>query len=278
MDIIIEHGGEQGISNYSALIAAVNEQLSTYKGLVVLEENIPSAKATVAELRRTAKAASDYRIAIKKEHEARIAQTIDQLKEITRLYEEAGNAIDSQVKEFEEKAKQRKQEEITAYFDSVIGQLGDFLLIGTIWNPKWLNKGYSMDDIKAEIDNAISHATAGMRSIMEMNSPHEQTLLRLFFSTLSMEKVYAEKDKLDVQLAQMEKLKAEKEEQARIANLKAQESVSPVQSTDAPQKWENPVEADFKRYTLSFTITATKPQLIALKSFLLNSGIEYHKC
>ena len=101
--IIIENGGTTGIANYSAVVAAVKERLSTYEGLIVPEEAIPQAKQEVANLRRIAKNASDLRISVKREHEAKITETINQLKEITDLYTDAANKIDSQIKEYEKK-------------------------------------------------------------------------------------------------------------------------------------------------------------------------------
>ena len=275
MEIIVENGGTQGIANYSALVTSVNEQLSNYRGMVVLEENIPSAKTTVAELRRMAKAASDYRITIKREHEAQIAETISQLKEITDLYNQAADSIDGQIKEYEQKAQAEKKTEIEAFFVETAGDLAPYLSINTIWNPRWLNKTYSLDSIKDEITNAVNNALRGMRSIMKLNSPHEAALLRTFFTTLSLEKTLEQKAQLDEQQEQMQKQK--EADAARIASQMPQNQFSAVQSTVEPPKTENSVQTDFQRYTLRFEVSATKAQIVSLREFLMANDIKYKK-
>lgn len=282
--IIIENGGEQGIQNYSAVISAVRERVKQYEGLIIPETAIAEAKSEVADLRKTAKKASDLRIAIKKEHEAKIAQTIQQLKDITDIYNSAADHIDSQVKEYEQKAANEKKAEIESYFNSVIGKLAPYLAIATIWNPRWLNKTYPIETIQGEINQAVTNAISGMRAILEMHSPHEATLLRLFFSTLSLNKVMEEKEKLDEQLAEIEKMKAERErertEKQDMAQINAQfpqDAISTDQSIVEPPKAENAVQDDFKRYTLTFRVTGTKQQILKLREFLITNNIEFQR-
>ena len=282
--IIIEHGGEQGIQNYSAVIAAVRERVKQYEGLIIPETAIAEAKTEVADLRKTAKKASDLRIAIKKEHEAKIAQTIQQLKDITDIYTNAADHIDSQVKKYEKKAADEKKAEIETYFNGAVGKLAPYLSIATIWNPRWLNKTYAIESIKEEIDQAVTTAISGMRAILEMHTPHEATLLRLFFSTLSLNKVMEEKEKLDEQLAEIERMKAERERERaekepmpQIATHLPQETISVSHSTVEPPKAENVIQDEYKRYTLTFRVTGTKPQILTLREFLVSNNIEFQR-
>ena len=271
--IIIENGGTTGISNYSAVVAAVKERLKTYEGLVVMEDAIPQAKQEVANLRRVAKTASDLRISVKKEHEAKISETISQLKEITDLYTLAANKIDSQVKEFEAKADREKEAQIRAYWDGHIGKLKEFLPIDAIWNPKWLNKGYALPTIMIEIDDAIQRVTSGLRTILAMKTPHQQALLRTLFTTLDMQKVMDEKLSLDEQAAKMEAEKAN----AQIASNLTQETISSSDAQSMPEAINTPLESDFKQYTLSFKVTATRNQFLALREFLIANNIKFVK-
>ena len=282
--IIIENGGEQGIQNYSAVVAMARERVRNYEGLIIPETAIAEAKTEIADLRRTAKKASDLRIAIKKEHDAKIEKTIAQLKEITDIYNNAADAIDSQVKEYAQKLADEKKAEIEAYFESVIGKMKPFLPISVIWNQRWLNKTYDISLIKSEIDSAITNALSGMRAILEMHSAHESTLLRIFFSTLSLEKVMEEKQKLDDQEVDLARVRAEREREKsakqdmpQIANNSTQDAISTVQSTVEPTKVENPVQTDFKLYTLMFRVTATKPQILKLREFLVTNNIQFQK-
>lgn len=281
MEILVEHDGEQGISNYSALIAAVNEQLATYKGLVVLEKDVPAAKGTVSELRKMAKAASDYRISIKKKHDEKIAQTISQLKEITDLYTKAADSIDSQVKTFEAAAQEEKKSEIETYYKNAFGKLVNYVDIQTIWNPRWLNKTYDIEMIKAEISKAASEAASGTRAIMQMHTPHEAALLRLFFDTLSLARVMEEKERLDAQDAQLkaekDSLAAAKPSMPQISTETPQETFSDIQGTTTAQSTENASQAKTAQISICFKVYCTREQIIALREFLMDNGIKYHK-
>ena len=270
--IIIENGGTTGIANYSAVVSAVQERLKVYEGLIVTEDAIPQTRQDVAELRKIAKNASDLRISIKKEHEAKIAETVSQLKEITDLYTSAANKLDEQVKVYEQKAQNEKEEQIRAYWNANVGNIGKYLSLQTAWNPRWLNKGYGMTQIQYEIDEAISKATNGVRTILAMKSPHEQTLLRTLFSTLDIQKVLDEKIVLDEQLERMQK-----DRDAQIASDSRQESVSAVEPVVVPEEEKNVIADDFEQYTIAFKVTGTKKQILALREFLISNSIKFVK-
>ena len=96
MEIVLSKDALNGIENYDALIAWSKERTEVYAGLVVEETAIAGAKQDTADLRRVAKFASDERIRITREHEQKIKKTIDQLKEVTNIFNTAADNISSQ--------------------------------------------------------------------------------------------------------------------------------------------------------------------------------------
>ena len=134
-----------------------------------------------------------------------------------------------------------------------------------------------MAQIQADIDRAIEIATKGMRSIIEMNSPHEQTLLRILFSTLDMQKVLDEKSVLDEQLARIEEDRARRNADAQISSQLPSESICPSEAQSMLEEQKIVSEANEKQYTLCFKVTATRNQILALREFLIANSIKFEK-
>jgi hypothetical protein len=271
MEIIINNP-EQGIANYSPLIQWARERTSTYEGLVVQEDGISSAKADVADLRRLAKAASDYRIQIKKEHEAKIADTINQLKELTDIFNGAAEKIDVQVKAFAEHEKQAKREEIFAYWTEHVGDLDNLVSIThpNIWDEKWLNKGTSMDTIKETIDGKLAEIRDSLDTIRGMQVRHESEMIAEYLQTLDLKKAIQKRKMLEEQEARMAEIQAKKEAEKQKMQ---QTTPAPIQTPVSPVP--QPVKQEEEISVIDLRIYVTASQKAAFRNFLRSSGIRY---
>lgn len=272
MEIIIENP-EQGIANYNPLIQWARERTGVYEGLVVQEDSISSAKADVADLRRLAKAASDYRIQIKKEHEAKIAQTIDQLKELTDIFNKTAESIDVQVKAFAEKEKAEKREAICEYWNSHVGDLNDVVSIThlMIWDEKWLNKGSSMDSVKEAIDGKLQKIHNDLDAIRGMNVQNETEMINEYLQTLDIGKAMQRRKMIEEQEARIAEMKAKQE--AAKQQIMQQKPISPAPTPAPAPKPAVPVQE--KVSVIDLRIYVTESQKAAFREFLRSSGIRY---
>lgn len=268
MEIEILNEGTQGIANYDKLMAWAKEHTETYKGLVVMEDGIAVAKRDVADLRKIAKMADEYRIALTREHAKKIETTVQQLKELAATFNTTAQRIDVQIKAFAEKEKNEKKEQIEAFFAENIGDMEGILDISNIWDERWLNKSVKMDAVQKAIMESIQKVRNGISAIQNMGVKYEQEMINTFV------------EKMDMAAAIEKKTTLEKQESV----FKAEESVSMAKDEDEPKQAqyealpepEEP-EHDEELFTLTFTVTGTKEQLIALKGFMNNNNITFKK-
>ena len=79
----------------------------------------------------------------------------------------ASKAIDAQVKEFEGVEKERKRGTIIEIYQSIAGELVAMVPPAAVWNPKWLNKTYSIDAIRMELEATVQRIHESMETIRQ---------------------------------------------------------------------------------------------------------------
>lgn len=268
MQIIIENDGLNGISNYEPLKAMALEQVSAYKSLIVEEDGIASAKTDCVKLRKAAKNASDLRISIKKENEAKISKTLEQLKELTDIFNDAASSIDNQVKEFDEKRKEEKRSAIGKIYEDNIKDIGQFLPLQKIWNDKWLNKGYAIDAITKEIKAQVESVQDGIKTIQLLGTKYESQMISAFLEWYNMNDALKKKAELEQIDAEMERRRKAQEEE--------KQNEEQVWEQEEPQKQEE-VPQEEPRYRLAFEVFGNHEQLTALVNYLRGSGLDYKR-
>ena len=275
MEILINNP-EQGVANYEPLKAWALEHTSIYKGLIVSEEGITAAKADVATLRKMAKAVSDLRIKVKKEHEAKIASTIDQMTELSKIFTDAAAEIDDQIKAFDERRKEEKRAVCEKIYTAEIGDLAELIPFEKLFKPAWLNKTTSEKMIRGDIQTAVINAKDFMLQIKAFETPHETEILAAYFDRLSIMDALNCKTRLEQIDAAME---------ARTATVdapRAEVSTEPKPVEDLPM-----IEVDTKNdgvsvsetptdMSFAFVVTdCTEKQFEQLVAFLESGGYNY---
>lgn len=273
MDIIVENEGLNGVANYEPLKAWALETAEKYKSVVVTDESIRSAKQDIADLRNLAKKISDYRIALKKEHEKKIEKTINQCIELTQILTDAASSMDVQVKELEDGVKRQKKQEIEDYFNSVAGDIAIVLPFDKVFDQKWLNKTAKMDDIKSSIDMTLNAVKKNLDILHGMQSQYETEMIEAYLDSLDMGVALETKNRLEEKSAQLAKLKAEKEQQKQ--EVVTTTVVTPtVYEPTPPQELKQAMENEaVKAYDVRLFMTETQKNLF--KNFVVSNGIKY---
>lgn len=259
MQVIIENEGLNGIANYEPLKAWATEQVAVYKSAVVLEEAQKDAKADCARLRKIAKNASDLRVKLKKEHEKKIAKTVDQLTEITKIFNDAATAIDEQLKAFEAQRKSDKQVQIVLLWESMIGDLADILPLERVQGANWLNKTVDMKTVKLEMSEAISGAREAIATIRGLGSKYETEMINAYLRRLDLNDALRTKAELE----QIEAFRAQKK------NELVQE---PVTVPTVETQKDEPKPASGFAYVVK---PISEKQEKALLDFLKGNGYEF---
>lgn len=276
IEIIIENEGQSGISNYEPLKQWALEQVSAYKGLVVQEDDLSTAKADCAKLRKVAKNASDLRISVEKEHKQKIAKTLEQLKEITSIFNDAAADIDAQVKAFDEKRKQEKQEAIGNIYESNIGDMEQFLPLQKIYNDKWTNKGFALADIEKEIKSKVESAKDNIDAIHLLGTKYESQMISAYLVRFDMSDALKKKAELEQIDAEMERRRKAAEEEELRKQAEEQEPTVTENETVQVEEQKEPIVEELE-YRLAFEVFGNKEELTTLCNFIRNNGYKYNR-
>lgn len=255
--------------NYQELKKEIADRTLPYKGLIVTEDAIPTAKADLAKLRKLEKAIDDRRKDVKKEYNAPYMEFEKKIKDILSDIQEAEQNIDSQVKSFEKQYEDEKLAQIQKFFGLAFGELAKDVRFEKVYNPKWLNKGYKMAEIEEEIAAAANKLHADIDVVKGLKSPHEAALMRTLFKSLDLGEVLWEHKTL-----------VEFEERRKAEELAKQAAVEPepnpvVETPVAEAEQEIAVDTPEPLQQIDFRVWVNENQKAALKHFLVSNGIRY---
>lgn len=119
-----ENGFLQHIEwNAEEIRKQVSVMMSAYTDVTYTEDTMKSAKDDRATLNKFKKAIEDRRKEVKKKCMEPYEQFEREVKEVVALIDEPIQMIDNQIKEYEERLKAEKKEQIKAAYDKAIGEL-----------------------------------------------------------------------------------------------------------------------------------------------------------
>ncbi len=253
--------------NYEDIKKWVTEKSIEYKSIVYTEDTITDARADRATLNKVAKAINDEEIRIEKKVLEPVKDFKDKCKELQSIIKEASDSIDIQVKAFEEKEQNEKKEQIKAVFDAHIGDYKDLILFDLIFNPRWLNKTYTMKKIEKDISNLVTKATADMK-VLEAQIKDEVILKQVqafYFSHI------AEADCLSSSLKYGMNVI---ESNQKLDELKQQQKARKVENTT--NTTQQAMEQE-ELQVIDFRVWVTQEQKMKIRNFLIQNNIKYGK-
>lgn len=271
---------ESGIEDYDKLKAKVLEDVSAFKGIIISEDNLEEAPKWRAELNKKAKRISDFRIAFEKDFKKRIEKPTSQLKELAAFYTDASNNIDTQVKGFDEKRKQEKNEAIGKIYAENIADMEQFLPLDSIWNEKWMNKGFSLSDIEKEIKSRVDTTRENIDTIQMLGTKYESQMISAYLVRFDMSDALKKKKELEQIDAEMERRRKAAEEEELRKQAEAQVQAVVENATVVPiEEEEEPKEPIVKEqeYRLAFEVFGNKEELTSLCNFIRENGYRYNR-
>ena len=269
-----ENGFIQAIEfNFDELKTELTERLEKYQNLTYTEDTIKDAKETRAGLNKFKEAIETRRKEIKNLCMKPYNDFEAKVKELTGLIDEPINAIDTQLKNFEETRKSAKQIDITDFYNSVIEDLVQLVPLERIFNTKWLNATYKMTTIQNEIVETIGKIKGDLNVITDLKLDQDaETLVKdKYLQTLDFSLAMAEKTRLE----NLKKAFKERETTQEVEVI--QEEPQPTENEqETVAELENVVTLETEKiYYKEFFVRGTKNQILALRDFLIKNGIEY---
>lgn len=281
-------------TNIDELKVALAERLDRYNKLIITDESIQEGKKDRARLNALKTAIDNRRKEVKKAFNAPVAKFESEVKELTALIDAPIQAIDRQLEVYEEKRKEEKQGDIDAIWSEFLAEdkVPAGITLAKIFDPKWLNATVSPASIKKTMEERFAQIARDLvvcDGLDAFNFEARETYL----DTLDLGRALTEVHRLR---EQEEKRKAWEAEQARRKAAQdaaeAARTVCPPVSTPEPQtppvasqeapvaSQKAPVDAekqDETVYRLRLELQVTMKQANALKAFLADNNINYHK-
>ncbi len=271
--------------NHEELKSELSEQLQKYKNIVVTEDSIKEFKADKANLNRLKTALEDKRKEVKKQCLQPYENFEKNIKELVMLIEEPIKVIDSQLKEIENKKKEEKANEIEKIYYENIGVFEPLVPLSKVFNSKWLNTTYKLNDIISEIKELKIKLESDLQIIEGLNSEFEQQIKDKFFKTLDISKALQENTRLKEFKEKQKMMEQQKERQVRqFLEQQAKETQNQkvkVEQQKIEEEQQQIEERQLEQQStenlqvLDFRVWVTSMQKMLLKEFLVENNIKY---
>ena len=223
--------------NFEELKQELEEKAGFYTNLVYTDEQIKEAKADKASMNKLKKALNDERIRMEKEYMKPFTEFKAQVNEIIGIIDKPVNAIDTQIKAYEDKCRQDKQVAIEQYFAEI--EKPEWLTLRAIADPKWLNASVTLKSVKAAIDEKVQQIIKDMEMLSKIPEfGFEAT--EVYKTTLNVNKAFDEANRM----AEIARRKREREEAERLAAEKAAAEAAEKAALEATQVENEPEQAE----------------------------------
>lgn len=247
--------------NFLEIKTELTNSLEKYKNLVYTDEQIKEAKTDRAKLNKFKEALDTKRKEIKKMCLAPYNEFESKVKELLALVDEPINAIDTQVKTFEDKKAQAKKEELEKFFNDIVYDLKNVITfdkIFSIFGCKWLNTTYTIKKCKEDIIHILADINACLEILrnLKLSENIELQVINKYLENCNLTEALAEKTKLEALKSNLTTLENK-------TNETIKEDVKPVLNDNADT------------YKVVFEVEATKEQLQMIKRFLIENNIKY---
>lgn len=209
-------------ANFEETKAALKEMLMPYKGMIVSEDGISAAKQDRAKIRKVSQSIDDYRKTIKRNYSEPLKKFEEKCKELTGICDEAVTNLDSQVKEYEAKAKAQKILSLQTYYDEHPKNNPEYMDFERVCNQKWTNSTYSVETAKSEIDAYIEKVDTEVEFIRGLDDDFTVALLHAYKNG----KPLTECVRMAKEMREAAEYKAQQEQKRREAEAERQRIAS----------------------------------------------------
>ena len=167
--IITTPDGGLSIKDFDAIKAELAETLAHYKTLVFTADEIKAAKEYRAQLNKTSDALKNNYREKKKELLSQLDALDRQTNELVGIVWECTDAIDKQIKAFEEEEKAAKLAKCKELFAEEFAGL-DWLTFDKISNDKWTNKTFTLAKVADEMKQRRAEIEANLDTLERLDA------------------------------------------------------------------------------------------------------------
>ena len=269
--------------NYEELKTQLTTKVENYKSIVYSEDNIKDAKTDRANLNKLAKALNEEKIRVKNIVLEPYMPFEKQCNELIELVKEASTHADTQIKNFEQQIKDEKLKQIINFFIENVGEYKDLIDFDTIYNERWLNVTYKMEQIEKDIMHIFTKTKTdlGVIDSQFVDESVNKAAKMEYFANISNPSVLTtailKGNEIIEKNKKLEELKQKEQSSQNITKNEEKMTTFTQNQTEVAQKISNSeqnVETSSEELlTIDFTIKVTQKQMEELKKFLVANGI-----
>lgn len=259
-------------SNMKEVKGYVQELNNYYKNVIFTEETLQQAKEEKAKVNKFKAQVADYRKNIIAEYNKPIKTFDDTAKETEKLLTETYNTINSQVANFENEQKKKKEQQIKDYFEEYkIANNIDFVTYEQAKINVTLTA--SIKSLKEQAKLFIDEVIDDLKLIGTQECKDE--ILVEYKQNLNVSKSIQDVANRHRLLEEEKKRKEELKE--KLVQKMSEEADIVIKEDNQPQVLEAPKveEKQEEILILRFTVRGTRMKLKELKKFLEDGGYDY---
>lgn len=258
--------------NHEEIKKEVAEKVEMYKNLVYTDDQVKDAKADRAKLNKFVQALEAKRKEVKKQCLAPYEDFEKKMKEIVQIVNDPIVLIDGQVREYEQKKKDEKQDKILEMFTE--SAFPEWVGFERIFEQRWLNASVSLKSIRESMEakkEQIEKDLDTLRILPEFAFEAEQVYMNTLDIQKSVNKAH--------EMAEIQKRKREYE--AEQARKKEEREI--VKGLDGTVYVQDEDKRGFTGYEpkqpqkewINFSALMTTADALALKEFFDSRNIEF---
>ena len=254
------------VSNLEQVEQWAISQTEQDRNLVLLtDEDFENAKERSAQLNKQIKLIEDKRKEIKKAYNQPYEVFEKASKRVTAVLSEARENLWSQVTKAEEEKKVVKQSKLCSLWESLNKEsIGGYRTFEQIFNPKWLNKGFKIEQAFEEMQELFKQQCTDVSAIVSLNSEFQVSLIEYYKDGHSISEVIAYNNRLNAQ----KQAQIEKEEKSRANIQLKQETENLPQNNNTNEEMEDIIH-------IEFWVEGTQEQLAELGKYIREHGLKY---
>lgn len=240
--------------NFEELKMELSAKIQTYETMTYTEDQLQEAKKDRAYLNKLKKALNDERIRREREYMQPFDEFKAKINEIIKIIDKPVALIDSQVKNYEDKKKEEKQEKINAVFGAY--DFPVWFTVDKIQDKSWLNAGTSMKQIDENISGWKNRLETELKTLSELPEFGFEAI-EVYKKCLDLNTAIAEGRRL----AEIQKRKEEAQKAEEIP--------------DTTLKVVKETPEDSGKVWISFRANLNMTEAGMLRDFFVSNGIEF---
>lgn len=173
-------------ANFEEYEQQIKTEVSEYEGALFTEDSKAFGKKVIAEMRKKRASVVEATRQVKTEWLKPYDEFKAQVDGLLQYVDKHINDIDSQLKEMEAVRVAKRKADIQALYDSVIGEMLEYLPLEKIYDSRWENASVKLPAVKKAMIEAIGKVYEEVTTIKNMESEAVTKALEMYKCDLSL--------------------------------------------------------------------------------------------